>query len=227
MDHASHLRIVITEHGVFHGEPNMTLVIQNLSHERNNQLLFSEIKFTLAAGELLQVRGTNGSGKSTLLRILAGYIEPLAGKILWNETSIFDYTEFYQEHINYIGHHNGIKPLLTVYENLKLCAALANESESTEIKKIIETIGLSQLTNTPALQLSAGQQRRLALGRLLLYPTSLWILDEPTTSLDAQGQDLLTELLKQHLKNGGMSIVATHHDLPLTTRLIELGEKNA
>lgn len=215
------------EYGFFNGESYMTLIINNLTHERNNQILFTDIQFTLNAGELLQVRGSNGSGKSTMLRILAGYIEPVRGEILWNENSIFEYQDFYQQNVSYLGHQNGIKPYLTVKENLNLSAALANNKvKKITLENVLEKIHLQNLANTAAMQLSAGQKRRLALARLLLNPTTLWILDEPMTSLDAQGQTLLSQLLEKHLKNGGMGILATHHDLPLVTKTIVLGEKN-
>ena len=192
----------------------MQLTIDNVSFERNNALLFSQIHCVLQPGEIIQIRGANGSGKSTLLRILAGYIVPEGGVISWCGTPIFQQKDHYQQQICFIGHQNGVKPYLTAYENLALTAALANcKINGPRLYHILADIGLKSVTHTLACHLSAGQLRRLALTRLLISKTSVWILDEPTTALDTEGQQLLAKLLNQHIKNNRMAIVATHHDL--------------
>jgi len=209
-------------------QPNK-LTIDNLAFERNNQFLFREINFALQAGDLLQVRGANGSGKSTLLRMLAGFIEPQGGTILWQDKSICQHRDAYQQQLHYLGHHNGIKHSLTVYENLQLHAALmTNKPEPNHLKTAIKQVDLTHVSHTQAIHLSAGQLRRLGLARLLLHPIPLWILDEPTTALDADGQALLGHLLKQHLTNGGMAIIATHQTLAIlhNTKTIYLGEQH-
>lgn len=192
-------------------------VIDNLAFERNNQFLFAQINCTLQAGEVLQIRGANGSGKSTLLRILAGLIEPTNGSIV-------------TQPLHYLGHQNAVKQNLTVYENLKLYSALSGiKIQHLEINAIVKKIGLNHVTHRKACYLSAGQVRRLSLARLLLNPVPLWLLDEPTTALDTEGQQLLTDLLNQQAANGGMAIVATHQNLLLTHPLktIHLGEQYA
>ncbi len=196
----------------------MKLAINNLAFERNNKILFSQINCVLNSGELLQVRGANGSGKSTLLRILAGLIEPETGTVLW------------QDKLIYLGHQHGVKSHLTVHENLKLNATLfANKINSEAIRSTIQKIGLSHVANAQAFTLSAGQLRRLSLARLLLNPAQLWILDEPTTSLDVAGQQLLHELLNLHVTNGGMAVLATHQHLSLQCNIktIALGDQHA
>ncbi len=190
----------------------MTLSIDNLTFERHDQPLFNQLNYTLNNGELLQVHGANGSGKSTLLRIIAGYIKPEHGAILWNHQPIFQHRDDYQQIIAYLGHENAIKPYLTVYENLKLINILM-QAHHKQIDFIIEQIGLHSARNKMAWQLSAGQARRLALARLLLCPRLIWILDEPTTALDNAGQILFATLLNQHLTSGGIAIISSHHDL--------------
>jgi heme exporter protein A len=208
---------------------SIQLNVDDLAFERNYELLFSDISFALQKGELLQVKGANGSGKSTLLRILAGFIEPHAGAVLWKNQSIFQERASYQEQLRYVGHQNGVKHILTVYENVQLSSALCSKRlEKQQIQTVIERVGLSHLMYNQAQHLSAGQLRRLGLARLLLNPASLWILDEPTTALDTDGQQLLADIFNEHLDQGGMVIVATHQSLLLTrdVKTILLGEQD-
>jgi heme exporter protein A len=210
--------------------PTQHFQIHDLTFERNDVVLFHDIHCTLHNGDLLQISGANGSGKSTLLRILAGFIQPEHGKILWQDKCIFTEAEEYQQHVHYLGHQNGIKHNLSVYENLQLRAALnAQLFDAEKIKKIIEYIDLTTVTHSLASTLSAGQRRRLALARLLLHPAALWILDEPMAALDSNGFALLTDMLNQHLNNNGMVIMATHQTLPLMKpcKTIQLQERNA
>lgn len=208
----------------------LTLTIDNLAFERNDQPLFSQLHCHIAAGEMLQVRGANGSGKSTLLRILAGLLEPQQGIISWNGKSVFKHRDLYQQQLQYIGHQSGIKQYLTVYENIKLHSTLsANSLNTDQINTILQKINLFHLLHTQALHLSAGQLRRLSLARLLFNSVPLWILDEPATALDSDGQQFLTTLLQQHLTNGGMAILATHQPLTITENMknIFLGGQHA
>src|SRR5579871_4361488 len=123
----------------------MTLSIQNLCFERCGQDLFHHMNYDIHRGECLQITGINGSGKTTLLRILAGFIEPTQGDILWNQHSIFKIRGEYQPHIQYIGHKNGVKPYLTVLENIRLYCTLKGEPLSeTYIQHAVERVGLSK-----------------------------------------------------------------------------------
>ncbi len=205
----------------------MTLCISQLAFERNNEPLFHPIDCTVSTSEILQVRGANGCGKSTLLRIFAGYISPEMGTIFWQGKNIFQQRDEYIQQLCYIGHQNGIKLHLTVSENLKLICALANQKiPHSSFKKILHTMQLENIEHTQAIHLSAGQKRRLALARLLLMNTRLWILDEPMTSLDQAGQTLIADLLNQHIAQGGMAVVATHHDLKMTGKMLYLPDAN-
>ncbi len=197
----------------------MTLSIQHLAFERNNELLFSEINESIAPQEILLLRGANGSGKSTLLRILAGYIQPEVGSVFWQGKNIFQHLDDYTQEISYLGHQHGVKLQLTVYENLELSAALLGKKiQRDELNTLLLNMNLEHVGNLQAIHLSAGQKRRLALTRLQLAQKPCWILDEPLTALDSEGQILLTTLLNQHLSQGGMAIVATHHDLDIQNK---------
>lgn len=145
----------------------MALSIQQLTFARNDMLLFEEINCELHEGEILQIRGANGCGKSTLLRILAGYIQPEKGTILWQGKNIFQSLDTYTQQICYLGHQNGIKPHLTVYENLRLSCALSDvEIQHEQLKNVLVSLNLEHAEETQAIHLSAGQKRRLALARL-------------------------------------------------------------
>lgn len=206
-----------------------TLTLDQLAFERDQRVLFSEMNLVLQAGECLQVRGSNGSGKSTLLRLLAGLLELQTGQILWQGKSIVRERHDYHQAIHYLGHQNGIKPNLSVQENLYLSSTLTKKTTTADRLAIIQQVGLKYLANKLAAQLSAGQLRRLALARLLLSPSTLWILDEPTTALDTEGQQLLTTQLNLHLANGGLAVIATHQDLcaKANIKTIWLGEQHA
>lgn len=199
----------------------MKLVFKNIFFERNQKIILNNMSGELQPHELLIVQGANGSGKSTLLRVLAGLIEPQSGSVLYSND---DKTQ-----LHYVGHQNAIKNQLTVFENIKLYAALFSKKlTAAQIQIVLQKIGLVRESKMKTEQLSAGQCRRLSLAKLLLNPLPLWVLDEPTTALDSDAQIFLEELLNDHLAQGGMAIVATHHSLTVktTNKFIFLGEKN-
>lgn len=191
----------------------MTLHIDHIALERNDQLLFHSICQTLSAGESLQVCGANGSGKSTLLRILVGLIEPSYGTVTWQGKSIFSDAEPYREKLHYIGHQHGLRLHLTIQENWELQAVLRKSKKNKNTEMIADKMHLADIVHKKAIHLSAGQLRRAALARLLLQPKMIWIVDEPTTSLDKAGQELFFSLADEHVKNGGILILSTHHDV--------------
>ncbi|MDR3491955.1 MAG: cytochrome c biogenesis heme-transporting ATPase CcmA [Gammaproteobacteria bacterium] len=202
------------------------LTINEISFERNNTFLFENISCSLVKGDVLQIAGTNGSGKSTLLRILAGLLEPESGSISWKNKCIYEDAETYKRDLHFLGHQNGIKMHLTVHENLKhYCALTGITYKPSTINSIINKLKIDSVFNTQTSYLSAGQLRRLSLAKLLLNPQRLWLLDEPATALDSEGQQLLIDLISQHQSAGGITILATHQPLPLTVTMkkIQLG----
>lgn len=205
---------------------NHQLCLLDLSFKRKHHVLFSNIQHSINPGEIIQIRGHNGSGKSTLLRILAGFIEPHQGRVTWNGVCISQNRDDYIENMIYIGHLNGIKPYLTVYENLSLICALAGY-KSKKLNIIIKKVGLD--ADIQARFLSAGQQRRLCLARVLITSSVIWLLDEPHTALDDEGQTLLNTLLIEHLANQGIAVIATHQALALNypIKTIFLGNHHA
>lgn len=193
---------------------------------RGGRVLFRDMNFSLEPGELLEVTGTNGSGKTSLLRLLCGLMPPTAGEIRWHGDNIRALKEEYLKVLAYLGHANGIKAELSAPENLRIYGGLAGVSPGKEkIGAALHRIGLGGHEASPVKTLSQGQQRRLALARLLVGDKSLWILDEPLTALDADAVRLVQTVIGEHLGKGGMAILATHQRLDVcagSTRRIDL-----
>jgi heme exporter protein A len=181
---------------------------------RGGHTLFQGLSFSLEQGELLEVSGPNGSGKTSLLRMLCGLLSPAAGEILWQGTNISSLKEEYLKELAYLGHTNGVKAELSPWENLRIYGGLAGLQPSAEkICAALERMGLDEKEASPVKTLSQGQQRRLALARLLVNERALWILDEPLTALDSAAQRLVQSILGEHLEGGGLAVLTTHQPL--------------
>ena len=177
----------------------MVMDVRDLSVARGGVTVLEGVSFALEPGQILVLRGANGIGKTTLLRTLAGLQPPVAGEVTGDE-------------IAYAGHADGLKAGLTVTENLTFWAEINGMSG---IDVALEAMNLTQLRGRRAGDLSAGQKRRLGLARLLVTGRAVWLLDEPTVSLDAASVALFVAVLRAHLVQGGSGLIATHIDLGL------------
>lgn len=191
------------------------LKIDRLACQRGDKILFTDLSFNLQSGDFVQIEGHNGIGKTSLLRILAGLAQPLSGKVRWNSEDISKCREEYYYDLLYLGHHAGIKPELTAWENLKFYQQAGHCRQGDEILwNVLEKVGLLGREDIVASQLSAGQQKRIALARLWISQAPLWILDEPFNAIDKNGVKVLTELFEQQAEKGGIVILTSHQEVP-------------
>ena len=195
----------------------MLLTVSNLQCTRGDRQLFSGLNFQLKSKQLLFLEGQNGSGKTTLIRTLCGLFAADRGEILWQDQPIQNHLENYHEALFYLGHLNAIKGDLTALENLRFNHAMSGQSSTDdELLNALEKIGLYDYEDFPTRQLSQGQKRRVALARLLLNKSPLWILDEPFVALDVAAVELLQNIISSHIESEGMAIITTHQEVPLT-----------
>ncbi|HZA94785.1 MAG TPA: cytochrome c biogenesis heme-transporting ATPase CcmA [Burkholderiaceae bacterium] len=189
----------------------------NLSCERGDRTLFAGLEFSVTAGSLLRVAGPNGMGKTSLLRILCALLEPVAGEVRWHGRNIRSQREEYWKDLVYVGHLNGVKEDLTVFENLKVAQAVAGRNvDHTVLHRALDSVGLGPFEHALARRLSQGQRRRVALARLFATTTApLWILDEPFIALDQRGVASLSERIASHIVNGNMVVLVTHQDVAI------------
>ena len=190
------------------------LVAEGLSCRRGERLIFSGLDCTLPAGGALLLTGANGSGKSSLLRVLATLLAPEAGTIAWGGAPVADDLPGYRARLHYMGHLDAIKPALTVRETVAFWTGLRGMPVSG-IDAALAAFALDALADWPCRWLSAGQRRRLALTRLVASSSPLWLLDEPTAALDADGERRLIAAIEAHRDGGGRVAIATHQPLAL------------
>lgn len=196
----------------------MHLAAENLAARRGDDLIFVNISFNLTGGEALVLTGRNGAGKSTLLRVVAGFLRPEKGSVIFTDSR--GRTDRRPSEIShYLGHRNAMKNELTVAENLDFWRSFLIDSSQAPVASIedaAEAVGLGGIIHLPFGYLSAGQQRRFAFAKLLVSHRPIWILDEPTAALDTNADRLFAALIGEHQRNGGIVLSATHQPLGLS-----------
>lgn len=188
-----------------------SLIATDIACRRAERLLFRELNFTLGPGQVLMLRGPNGSGKSSLLRLLAGLLPMAEGTLAWRGHKVGEDRAAYRADLAYLGHLDALKPQLLVRENLQFWAELIGAT--VPVENALAKVGLAPCADFPAQHLSAGQRRRFGLARLLLKPVPIWLLDEPSTALDTNGQKLVLDLIARHRAAGGIAVISSHDDL--------------
>lgn len=185
----------------------MALTVAGLAVERGGRLALVAPDFCVERGQAALVTGPNGAGKSTLLRALAGLIRQSRGRIQ------LDGDEDVSQHVAYVGHLDAVKPALSVRANLNSWAALYGAG--ADVDAVLESFGISHIAGSPAAYCSAGQKRRLGLARLLVTGRRVWLLDEPTVSLDAAASANFAKIVAAHCEEGGIAVAATHVEIAL------------
>jgi len=197
----------------------MRLEASDLACVRGGREVFAGLRFAVADGEALLVTGRNGAGKSSLLRMIAGLIRIAGGRLSLIEG---DPERTIPEQAHYLGHQDALKPSLSVAENLSFWTRYLGGKTP---EAALAAVGLEALTELPAAYLSAGQRRRLSIARLVAVKRPIWLLDEPTSTLDREAQETLAGLLRQHLAGGGLIVAATHGPVGLEgAKELRLGE---
>lgn len=190
----------------------MALDVADLSCVRSGRAVLRGVRFAIPDGRARLLRGPNGAGKTTLLRVLAGLIAPASGEATLDGVALGAEPERYGEAVAYSGHLDSLKPQLTVGENLRFWAALFG---GEGFDGAVAAFDLEPLLDRPVHGCSAGQKRRAGLARLVLAPRRLWLLDEPTVSLDTATVTRLVAVIRAHCAGGGMALIATHLPLDL------------
>ena len=200
--------------------PAITLAVTRLCCERGYRTLFGNLSFSLEAGSGLYLTGENGVGKSTLLRALCGLFQPLSGEVSW--TLDGQPVDLHSLPVSYLGHKSGLSLELTPSQNLAFLCAMDRGQPDMAPAAALERMQLGHAADIPCHQLSAGQLRRVALARLLACGTPAWLLDEPATALDTDGQNLVDTMVAEQLERGGVVIMTSHQSLGATSAMSRL-----
>ena len=193
-------------------EPSL-LSVKGLCFERDDILVIDSVCLDLSDGEILQIEGPNGSGKTTLLRLLISALAPTHGDIYYRGARLSECRFEYLSNLLFLGHQSAVKMTLTPEENLNWMTGYSTTSE--ELLAALDSVQLTGYADVPCYRLSAGQQRRVALARLLISSAKIWFLDEPFTALDNQGVKLIEECMQGHVDVGGSVVLSTHQPIAM------------
>jgi heme exporter protein A len=196
--------------------PDYRLEGENVHLWRGDHHVLRGVGFRVRGGECLQLTGANGAGKTTLLRTACGLAYPEGGEIAWCGENIRKDMHAFHAQLAYLGHEPPLKAELTARENLHYWVGVRRHLEPADLNSALKRVGGEHWADRPVRTLSVGQKRRAALAGLTLMRVPLWLLDEPTTNLDAEGQKLVGALIDDHLQEGGLALAAVHHELAVS-----------
>lgn len=200
--------------------PAQSLEVENLHLWRGERHVLRGVQFSIGRGACVEVVGANGSGKTSLLRTICGLTYPESGRVLWNGEDVRQDLPAFHASLAYLGHEPPLKGDLTGRENLRYWIGVRQHVGAEALDAALARVGARQWCDQLVRTLSAGQRRRVALAALALLVVPLWLLDEPTTNLDAEGQQLVGGLIGEQLARGGAVVAAVHHSLPAGVRAV-------
>ncbi len=190
------------------------LSADNLTLIRGERCLFEGLEFALESGAMLLLEGRNGCGKTSLMRAIAGMLSLETGEVLWNDVPVLKQRQVFHGALVWLAHRTGLKGDLNMIENLHFEQSLRPQARR-DPEEVYLRLNIERLKRLPLRSLSAGQQRRVALARMLLADVPLWLMDEPFTNLDREGRKLVMELVEEHLGRGGLCVMAAHQDVDI------------
>jgi heme exporter protein A len=201
------------------------LKVAGLHLWRGDRHVLRGVSFEGEAGRCVLLTGRNGAGKTSLIRVIAGLLDPEEGDVMWRGRAARGSQNEFHAELAYLGHEPPLKGDLTGRENLQFSIGIRRPVSGAEIDTALERTGARAFADRAVRTLSAGQRRRVALAGVLLANATLWLLDEPTTHLDAEGQRLVAELIGDQLVRGGVVVAAVHHALDVSGQVsnLELG----
>jgi len=201
------------------------LSVSGLHMWRGDRHVLRGVSFSAEPGQCVLLTGKNGAGKTTLLRAIAGLLDPEDGQVSWRGSPAREARDAFHTELAYLGHEPPLKGDLSARENLKFTIGIRRAVSTAEVDAALARTGAAPFADRSVRMLSAGQKRRVALAGVLLAGAVLWLLDEPTTNLDAEGQRLVATLIDEHVAHGGIVVAAVHQGLDLSGRVtgLELG----
>ena len=183
---------------------------------RGDRHVLRNVSFSASPGQCVLLTGRNGAGKTTLLRAIAGLLDPEEGQVSWRGAPARKCRDEFHSELAYLGHEPALKGDLSGRENLRFAAGIRRAVTTDEIDRMLARTGATSFADRAVRTLSAGQRRRVALAGVLLSGALLWLLDEPTTNLDADGQQLVAQLIDEQVARGGIVVAAVHHALAVS-----------
>ena len=203
----------------------ISLKAQDAGCDRAGAPIVRGVDLALAPGEAVQLFGPNGSGKTSLLALFAGHIRPAEGTLRWRCAGEETGPSPFGGSVFFLGHEASVKSALTAEENLLFWASLyglQGAEARRRVREALAHLNISPLRAVRAGRLSAGQRRRIDLARALLAEREVWLLDEPVAALDSDGDRIVGGVIARHLERGGLAVIATHDNLDVVSRRVEL-----
>jgi heme exporter protein A len=189
---------------------------------RGDRHVLRGVSFEGTAGQCVLLTGRNGAGKTSLIRVIAGLLDAEEGEVSWRGAPVRRRVHDFHAELAYLGHEPPLKGDLTSRENLRFSVGIRRQVSGEEIDAALSRTGAHGFADRPVRTLSAGQRRRVALAGVLLANAVLWLLDEPTTNLDSDGQQLVAELIGEQLARQGLVVAAVHHALEVAGPVLKL-----